>query len=126
MSTDPSHDPQVNRLAGYFEEIYDGLTHRGVPQDRLPSPWAILSHVLEAVDYDALGEWIEDYAALEAVEDAGEDTGEDTDATESDSGTGPNTQDPHGNGSPRRRPAYLRALGSLAPEPAVIETPEPE
>jgi len=103
---------QDTQLAGYFEEIYEGLTARGVPQDRLPSPWMLLSHVLEAVDYDALGEWIENYAALEAVED----TGEDPDATESDSGTDPNTQDSHGDGSPRRRPAYLRALGSLAPD----------
>ena len=107
------------RLAGYFEEIYEGLTQRGVPEDRLPSPWMLLSHILECVDYDSLGEWIENYAALEAVEDP--------DGTESDSEPDSDTQDPHGDGSPRRRPAYLRALGSLAPDTPVVpesETPE--
>lgn len=114
---------QDTRLAGYFEEIYEGLLHRGVPEDRLPTPWAILSHVLECVDYDALGEWIENYSALEALEapdEATEDTESDSQDTETQ-GEAP---------TPRRRPPYLRALGAptpeTPPEPETHEVPEPE
>ena len=114
--TIPDHD----RLAGYFEEIYEALTARGVPQDRLPSPWLILSHVLEAVSgegpYEALAEWISDYAALEATEG----TDEDEDAE--------GEQDPEPS---RRRPAYLKALRSPtedveeeSPESPESESPE--
>ena len=118
--TIPDHD----RLAGYFEEIYEALTARGVPQDRLPSPWLILSHVLEAVSgegpYEALAEWISDYAALEATEG----TDEGTDAE----GEAEGEQDPEPS---RRRPAYLKALRSPtedveeeSPESPESESPE--
>jgi hypothetical protein len=40
------------RLAGYFESIYEALSVRGVPEDRLPTPWSVLSHVLDCVDYE--------------------------------------------------------------------------
>jgi hypothetical protein len=93
------------RLAGYFETIYEALSARGVPEDRLPTPWAILSHVMDCVDYEALSEWIENFAALEAIEDS-ENEDSESESSESTSGS-------YG----VRRPAYLKAVSAPAPHP---------
>ena len=114
--------PEDTRIAGYFEEIYVALTARGVPEDRLPTPWAILSHVLDCTDYDALEEWIENFSALEGVNEPDTD-GTDTDDTDETDGidTDGDTED----SPPRRRPSYLRALPSRGPPlPETPETPE--
>ena len=88
-----------------FEDVYAALTARGVPEDRLPTPWTILSHVMDCTDYDALGEWIENYAALEAL-----DVEETTELAESEeeSEDGDETDPPK-----KRRPNYLMALPSV-------------
>jgi hypothetical protein len=96
------------RLAGYFESIYEALSVRGVPEDRLPTPWSVLSHVLDCVDYEALSEWIENFAALEAIEES-----EDADSeSESEGGDGIVS---------RRRPAYLKAVSAPTPTDTDIE-----
>jgi hypothetical protein len=94
------------RLAGYFESIYEALSVRGVPEDRLPTPWSVLSHVLDCVDYEALSEWIENFAALEAIEES-EDESEGGDGSESPLVS-------------KRRPAYLKAVS--APTPTDTDT----
>jgi hypothetical protein len=91
--------PEDTRIAGYFEDIYSALLARGVPEDRLPTPWSILSHVLDCTDYDALGEWIENFSALESLDS------EDTELDESELDES-ESEDPE----PRRKPSYLRAL----------------
>jgi hypothetical protein len=85
-------------LAGYFETIYEALSARGVPEDRLPTPWAILSHVMDCVDYEALSEWIENFAALEAIE-------------ESESESFGDGDDPRIH-IRRSRPSYLKAVSA--------------
>jgi len=99
--------PEDTRIAGYFEDIYAALTARGVPEDRLPTPWAILSHVMDCVDFDALGEWIENFSALEALE---------IEETELEEGETTEDTDPDGtefDPPPKRRPNYLMALPSV-------------
>ena len=59
-------DVTEERLAGYFEEIYQFLAQQHVPDDRLPSPWHILSHIIQHVDYDTFRGWLDEYVAREA------------------------------------------------------------
>jgi hypothetical protein len=70
---------------------------------------------LECVDYDALGEWITDYAALEATEEGAEAV-EATEPPDPDAESGPS----------RRRPAYLKALASPSPESPESEGEAPD
>lgn len=92
-------DPQTERLASYFEDLYGYLLAQGVPEDCLPSPWHVLRRVTKAIDHELLREWLDAYVAVEADPDlASEDDDEDD-------------EDPE---PPRRRarprPSYLRAL----------------
>lgn len=98
--------PEDTRIAGYFEDIYEALSARGVPEDRLPTPWAILSHVMDCVDYEALSEWIENFSALEAIEDS---EGESEPEGEGE-GDDPRIR--------RSRPAYLKAVSAPTPTPS--------
>lgn len=101
-----SGDENAERLASYFEEIYDYLVEAGIPHDRLPSPWHILSRAVSCVDHERLREWLDAYVAIEADVD--------TDDTQI-SGMSPPKK------SSRRRPSYLQAL-----ERSGDEKPEPE
>jgi len=98
-------DENAERLARYFKEIYEYLVEEGVPADRLPSPWHVLSRAVGCVDHERLREWLDAYAAVEA--DAEEQDGEDP--------QGPAQK----KRAPRHRPSYLRALdkGGEAPKP---------
>lgn len=53
------------RLSEYFGKFYDYLTEQGVPEDRLPNPWQVLSHVLDCVDQEKLSGWLDAYSAIE-------------------------------------------------------------
>lgn len=61
-------DMTEERLAGYFEEIYAYLSENYVPDDRLPSPWHILSHLIMNTDYEAMRGWLDDYVERESDE----------------------------------------------------------
>jgi hypothetical protein len=111
-------DEVTLRLNGYFEDVYAALTARGVPEDRLPTPWAILSHVMDSVDYENLGEWIENFAALESQDDGDPEPDETTELDGSDG----ESMDTAFDGDTKRKPSYLRALPGCRP---VVE-PEPE
>lgn len=93
-------DEQTERLAGYFEEMYEYLLEQGVPEDCLPSPWHVLRRVTKAIDHEVLREWLDNYVAVEA---------ENIDEDESEEGYGTPLPAP-----PKRRarpgPSYLRAL----------------
>ena len=104
-------DPPTERLATYFEEIYEYLVESGVPEECLPSPWHILRRVTKAIDHELLREWLDAYAAVESeIEDDDED-----DET-------PVFDEPRPRQRPRRpRPSYLSVLDT-ATEPE----PEPE
>lgn len=90
---------EESQLSQYFDQVYETLSERGVPEDRMPSPWLILSHVIEALDYDSFSEWVDAYASLEAVEDP------------------PQDNSPSGSKPKRPRPSYLRVLNPPEPEP---------
>lgn len=88
-------DEQTARLAAYFEDIYGYLLEQGVPEVRLPSPWHVLSHMVDCLDGDRVAEWLEAYVGIEGV--ASDNPSELPAAL---SGPAPK----------RPRPAYLRAL----------------
>jgi hypothetical protein len=104
-------DSDSDRLASYFEEIYIQLHEAGVPEDRLPSPWHVLSHIVQCVDYAALREWIDGYSALEGEElDDREYIAVETE----ERSLGPSMKRP--------RPSYLRPLPNTEEGPE--EAPE--
>jgi hypothetical protein len=107
-------DEQTERLAGYFEELYDYLLAEGVPEDCLPSPWHVLRRVTRALDQELLREWLDAYVAVE-----GEEGDEDEDGEEE--GSQPEQPDTAAPRRKRPRPSYLRALGPEAPEDAPDE-----
>lgn len=93
--------PSEAKLARYFEEMYEYLIEEGVPEDRLPSPWHMLSRMVKCLDTELMREWLDAYVAIEAEEDAdSEDEDADLDLSE---GRGQRPK-------PKRRPSYLRAL----------------
>jgi hypothetical protein len=110
IQIDLDEESMMDRLAAHFEEIYIQLSESGVPEERLPSPWHILSHVIQCVDYALLREWIEAYIALEAEEEDDED----------DEGpyTVPVSEPSRTLGPPlkRSRPEYLRPLPDTSKE----------
>jgi hypothetical protein len=106
-----TEDPNEERLAGYFEELYDYLLEEGVPEDRLPNPWHVLSRVVRCIDSERLREWLDAYSAVEA------DPDHDILETEAEGeGTEPEPQR-----RMRRRPSYLRILDDARPD-----EPEPD
>ena len=91
-------DASEERLAGYFEELYDYLQEEGVPEDRLPNPWHMLSRVVRCIDAELLREWLDAYCAVEADPDLSIlDTPEEDRPTTRSTKRGP-------------RPPYLRML----------------
>jgi hypothetical protein len=90
-------DPQTEKLASYFSEIYEFLIEEGVPEDRLPSPWHVLSRIVKCLDMDLLREWLDAYVRMEAEPEE-----------EDDSEPAPGHPTPKR--PPRHRPSYLRAL----------------
>jgi hypothetical protein len=94
------HNEQTARLAAYFEDLYDYLLAQGVPETRLPSPWHILSHVVDCLDEERIGQWLEAYVGIEGTSNV---------TTENRAAPAPS--------APRRvpRPAYLRALAESTP-----------
>jgi len=61
-----SDDPQEERLASHFEELYQYLLDEGVPEECLPSPWHMLRRVVKAVDHAKIQDWLDAYAEVEA------------------------------------------------------------
>lgn len=90
--------PQEEKLAGYFEEMYDYLIQEGVPEDRLPGPWHMLSRMVKCVDPELVRDWLDAYVAVE-----GEQEYEDDDESEP-------TPAPRARQPKRPRPSYLRAI----------------
>lgn len=90
------------KLASYFQGMYEYLLEEGVPEDRLPQPWHMLSRIVKCIDHDLLKEWLDSYVAVEAEEPGSEDT-EDVDPDDEQEGPKPRPK-------PNRRPNYLRAL----------------
>jgi len=108
-------DPSEERLAGYFEELYEYLGAQGVPEDRLPNPWHVLSRVVRCIDAERLREWLDAYSGVEADPEHAildEDDEEDDDVEDEPVEERPVRR--------RRRPSYLRILDSTRdddPEP---------
>jgi len=95
-----SDDPPTERLASYFEELYEYLVEQGVPEECLPSPWHVLRRVTKAIDQELLREWLDAYSAVESeIEDD-----EDDDSVQDEE------SQPKPRGKKRPRPSYLRAL----------------
>lgn len=110
-STDTfSDDPKTERLAEYFDDLYGYLIESGVPEDRLPSPWHVLSRVVRCIDPELLREWLDAYSAVEGEPDHDDEPDDEPDDDEE--------PDTHGQTRPpKRRPSYLRALDLPPPEP---------
>lgn len=87
------YDGFTRQLASYFDEYYAFLVSQGVPPDRLPSPWHMLSHVISCVDIEQMQDWLDAYVSMEA---------EEVEVTEE---MGTPSEKPL-----RHRPPYLRAL----------------
>ena len=104
-------DPSEEKLAGYFEEMYEYLIDEGVPEDRLPGPWHMLSRMVKCLDPELFREWLDAYAAVES-EDIGEDDDGEEEVVE--------TSAPQPRPKPKRRPDYLRAL-ELQPDDGETE-----
>lgn len=93
-------DPSEAKLAAYFEEMYDFLLEEGVPEDRLPGPWHMLSRMVKCLDPDLFTEWLEAYVSVES-----EVTVESSELEEDSSSSNPQPRP-----KPQRRPDYLRAI----------------
>jgi hypothetical protein len=91
-------DPSEAKLAGYFEEMYDFLLEEGVPEDRLPGPWHMLSRMVKCIDPELFREWLDAYVAVES-----ENTDEEDEEDEVDTSPQPRPK-------PKRLPDYLRAI----------------
>lgn len=107
------------KLSSYFDDLYETLLSHGVPEDRLPSPWHVLSRVLEAIDHDLLSEWVDAYVALESDGDPSynpTNQNPEQDSNPPSSQPGPWTP-------PRRQPNYLRALPGPPPTDPSEPTP---
>ena len=91
-------DPREVRLAKHFEEVYEDLIAEGVPADRLPGPWHLLSRIMKCTDPDLLQEWLDAYVRVEA-----EEYEEAEEVEENITSYAPRP-------APRRRPEYLRAI----------------
>ena len=108
-----SDDPQTERLAEFFDDLYGYLLESGVPEDRLPTPWHVLSRAVRCIDPELLREWLDAYSA---VESESEPDDEDVDEDQA-----PPAEQPE---PPRRRPSYLRALEFEAPDPDSSTEPD--
>ena len=91
------YDPREVRLAKHFADLYEYLVSEGVPEDRLPGPWHMLSRVVKCVDPDLMQEWLDAYVRVEAEEYDENEVEEDAPSF------APRPM-------PKRRPDYLRAL----------------
>jgi hypothetical protein len=58
-------DDFETEVDAYFEPYYDNLRDKGVPENRLPTALHLLSHILDSVDMEIFGAWMESYAATE-------------------------------------------------------------
>jgi hypothetical protein len=98
-------DPNTERLASYFVELYDYLAERGVPEECLPNPWHVLRRVTKVIDHELVREWLDAYSDVEAeIEEEGPETPT----------FPPRTQTRRS----RPRPSYLRALDGARQPPA--------
>lgn len=105
-----TQDEQTARLAAYFEDIYGYLLEQGVPEVRLPSPWHVLSHMVDCLDGDRVAEWLEAYVGIE-----GHPSSQPSEPPAAAAGPS----------SKRPRPAYLRALSenvAKASEPSETDS----
>lgn len=92
-------DRATERLAGYFNELYGFLISAGVPKDRLPSPWHVLSRVVRCLDPDLMRDWLDAYVSVEGEGECDGDPQQGQESTPNDAVR-----------PPRHRPPYLRAL----------------
>lgn len=102
-------DPSEARISSYFEEMYDFLLDAGVPEDRLPSPWHMLSRIVKCVDPELVREWLDLYVNMEAEMESilsSEDDDEDDSGIEDD--------DLFEAVVPKHRPSYLKVIDSTA------------
>jgi hypothetical protein len=106
-----SDDAQTERLASYFEELYEYLLEMGVPEECLPSPWHVLRRVTKAIDHDLLREWLDAYASVESEADEDDDE-------EDDEGEQRSSEAVRQRSRTRVRPSYLRALDDATQEDA--------
>jgi hypothetical protein len=98
-----TQDEHTEKLAAYFEDIYGYLIAQGVPEERLQSPWHVLSHVVDCIDGERMGEWIEAYLGIEGAAPSVAAEAVEAAPKEAPSPT------------KRPRPAYLRALSENSP-----------
>jgi hypothetical protein len=98
---------QDEKLARYFEEMYEYLLEEGVPEDRLPSPWHMLSRMVKCIDPEIMRDWLDAYVAVETEAEGGE--GDDDDSDEADLDLSPEPERPQ-RPKMKRRPSYLRAI----------------
>jgi len=104
-------DPKTERLAEFFDDLYGYLLESGVPEDRLPSPWHVLSRVVRCIDPELLREWLDAYSAVEGEPEDEDEDKDDEEACDED-------EKPHRQQRPpRRRPSYLRALETPREDP---------
>lgn len=109
-----SDDPAAERLASYFEELYEYLLAEGVPEECLPSPWHVLRRVTKAIDHEQLREWLDAYSSVEAELDDSEDEDDDVPVHEG--------EPPHER--PKHKPPYLRALSAEPSEEDELDDTE--
>jgi hypothetical protein len=62
-----SESQDTEELMGvYFDDIYYQLQAKGVPEERLPTVWHILSRIMDHhVNWDGLLNWVDQYAEME-------------------------------------------------------------
>lgn len=101
-------DPNTERLASYFVELYDYLAERGVPEECLPNPWHVLRRVTKAIDHELVREWLDAYSEVEAEID-------DEDDEDGEAPTFPPSRAQTRRSRPR--PSYLRALDGARKPP---------
>ena len=92
-------DPSEEKLAAYFEEMYEYLLTEGVPEDRLPGPWHMLSRMVKCLDAELFREWLDAYVVVEAEVYEGEEEEEGSSVL-------------HPRPKPKKRPNYLRAINN--------------
>ncbi len=55
----------AEELREVLKPVFEKLKKAGVPEERLPTLEAVVSHVLDWVDDAKVDEWVKKYAALE-------------------------------------------------------------
>lgn len=55
----------AEQLREILKPIYDKLEKAGVPDERLPTNEALISHIVQWVDHKKVDAWVTKFAALE-------------------------------------------------------------